>query len=221
MIAIISDIHGNYPALAEVLKIIRSMHVDEVYCLGDIVGYYPQVNECCALLQKQNVKCILGNHDWYLASGTSCTRSRSANECLKYQHSIISSENRKWLSLLPVLMFRDNLSMVHGGWTNPLDEYVLPTDEQLRAIPTAFGCSGHTHKQSIHQAEGKVYCNPGSVGQPRDNDCRAAFATFNEGTFALHRVEYNIDDTCNAMESAGFCEYYYKRLRTGAANFET
>ena len=219
-IALISDIHGNLAALTEVLKAIQRLRVEAIYCLGDIAGYYPEVNECCAALQEHEVRCIVGNHDWYLASCVPCPRSKSANECLKHQHSVISSKNRRWLSSFPLFRTYDDLSMVHGGWSNPLDEYLVPTEEQLRAIPTAFGCSGHTHKQALHQLAGKSYCNPGSVGQPRDNDCRAAFATFGAGVFELHRTEYDIEQTCRAMQRAGFAEYFYKRLWTGAANFE-
>ena len=77
MIALISDIHGNYIALQEVLKKIDSMGIQEVYCLGDVVGYYSQVNECCDELRKRSISCVMGNHDWYMASGTDCERSKS------------------------------------------------------------------------------------------------------------------------------------------------
>lgn len=64
MIALISDIHGNYTALQAVLKEIDKINIKEIYCLGDIVGYYTQINECCEELQRRNVKCVMGNHDW-------------------------------------------------------------------------------------------------------------------------------------------------------------
>ncbi|MBF4269218.1 metallophosphatase family protein, partial [Vibrio anguillarum] len=72
MIALITDIHGNYEALKEVLKKIDSLGISDIYCLGDIVGYYTQVNECCDELRRRNVKSILGNHDWYMISNTGC-----------------------------------------------------------------------------------------------------------------------------------------------------
>lgn len=220
IIGLISDIHGNLSALEAVLKSIQKISVNAIYCLGDIAGYYTEINECCTVLQDYEVECILGNHDWYLAAGIPCPRSKSANDCLNYQQSVISEKNRKWLSSFPLFRIHGDLTMVHGGWTNPLDEYLIPTAEQLRAIPSAFGCSGHTHIQGRHEFAGKAYCNPGSVGQPRDNDCRAAYATFGEGKFDLHRVEYDIEKTCRAMQRVGFSEYYYKRLRTGAAHFQ-
>jgi putative phosphoesterase len=218
-IAVISDIHGNLAALLQVLETIHTLRVDEIYCLGDIAGYYAEVNECCEVLRDRDVKCILGNHDWYLASGVPCPRSKSANDRLKYQHSVITPGNKRWLASLPLFRTCDQISMVHGGWTNPIDEYLVPTDEQLRAVPTAVGCSGHTHKQAKVQRPEKTYCNPGSVGQPRDSDWRAAFAIFDAGVFELHRTEYDVERTCCAMHRAGFSEYYYRRLRTGSANF--
>ena len=80
MIALISDIHGNFEALKEVLKKIDELGIKEIYCLGDVVGYYSQVNECCDELRRRNVKCVMGNHDWYMAYDTFCPRSRSAND---------------------------------------------------------------------------------------------------------------------------------------------
>jgi predicted phosphodiesterase len=73
MIALISDIHGNYSALHEVLLKIDSMGIDEIYCLGDTVGYYSEINECCDELRRRNVKYVMGNHDWYIAANSFCT----------------------------------------------------------------------------------------------------------------------------------------------------
>ena len=102
---------------------------------------------------------------------------------------------------------------------NPLDEYLVPTRQQFDFMPSRFCASGHTHKQVVTQRGNKVYCNPGSVGQPRDNDSRAAFATFDGSEFRLFRVDYDIEEVCRVMKDAGFSEYYYSRLRTGAADF--
>jgi predicted phosphodiesterase len=220
MIAIISDIHGNYPALKSVLREIDSMRIKDVFCLGDIVGYYPQVNECCEELQNRDIKCILGNHDWYLISNTNCPRSNSANDCLKFQRKVISSTNHNWLQSLPISLRNKELSMVHAGWNNPLDEYLTDvTVEYFNKIGGNFFASGHTHKQRIDIFEYKSYCNPGSVGQPRDGNWKAAFATFDGKNFTSYRVEYDVDETCEQMRLAGFSEYYYKRLKLGSENF--
>ena len=219
MIALISDIHGNFEALKKVLYEIDKLGIKEIYCLGDVVGYYSQVNECCDELQKRKIKCVLGNHDWYLISNTLCPRSKSANDCLLYQRKIITENNLKWLSSFPVYSKIDNLALVHGGWNNPIDEYFVPNGEYFDSIPGSFFTSGHTHKQMIMQFGEKIYCNPGSVGQPRDRDCRAAFATFDGREFKLYRVKYDINKICNLMKKSGFDEYYCNRLKTGAPNF--
>jgi putative phosphoesterase len=219
MIALISDIHGNYVALKEVLKAIDNLKIYEIYCLGDILGYYPQINECCEELRKRRIKCVLGNHDWYMISNTRCQRSKSVNDCLLYQRNIISNDNLKWISSFPVFRKIENLSLVHGGWNNPIDEYFIPTQEYFEHMPNLFFASGHSHKQMIKQFGDKVYCNPGSVGQPRDGNSKAAFATFNDEKFELFRVPYDINETCRLMKQSGFSEYYYNRLKTGAENF--
>lgn len=220
MIAIISDVHGNYPALLSVLNKIDEMGISDIYCLGDIVGYYSQVNECCEELQRRKVKCIIGNHDWYMISKTNCPRSKSANDCLLYQSKILTLNNLKWLESLPIIIQLDRLSLVHAGWNNPLDEYLNEISvDYFSSIFGDYFCSGHTHKQCIKTFGSKVYCNPGSVGQPRDGNPQASFATFDGDIFLLYRVDYDIQLTCELMSKAGFSEYYYNRLRVGAENF--
>jgi len=215
MIALISDIHGNYTALKAVLKEIDKLGIKEMYCLGDVVGYYTEINECCEELRKRNIKTIMGNHDWYMTAKSFCPRSNAANDCLKYQRQIISGDNFNWLCSLPHFLNVCELSLVHGGWCDPIDEYLEPNEEYFSKIEGKYFASGHTHKQVVKTFGNKIYCNPGSVGQPRDNNPKAAFATFDGKTFNLHRVEYDIDRVGKLMEKAGFSEYYYKCLKTG------
>jgi predicted phosphodiesterase len=216
MIALISDIHGNYTALREVLSKIDSMGIDDIYCLGDTVGYYTEINECCDELRRRNIKSIMGNHDWYIAAKSFCPRSNSVNDCLAYQKQIISEDNHAWIRTLPVFLTAGDLFMVHGGWADPIDEYINPTEEYFAKIDGNYFASGHTHRQVIKQFADKVYCNPGSVGQPRDHDPRAAFATFDGINFDLYRVEYDISRVGTLMEKAGFTGYYYDCLKNGA-----
>ncbi len=215
--AIISDIHGNYEALKQVMNEIDHLGITEIYCLGDVVGYYSQVNECCVLLKEKKVRCLMGNHDWYMISETSCERSKSVMDCLNYQKKIITSDNLKWIATFPVIIKANNISMVHGGWNNPIDEYINPSAEYFEGIEGEFFASGHTHKQIICDYGDKKYCNPGSVGQPRDADNRAGFATYDKGLFKLHRVQYDYEKTIEVMRTAGFSDYYSGCLRDGAA----
>jgi len=216
-IGLISDIHGNYEALKAVLAELDKMNISEIYCLGDVVGYYSQVNECCDELISRQIPCVMGNHDWYMAGGGFCPRSKSVNELLAYQRKIISAENINWLKSFPIQRQIENINMLHGGWSDPIDEYLQPTQEYFSKINGEIFISGHTHIQTFQKYSGTTYCNPGSVGQPRDNDPRAAFAVY-DGNFSLHRVEYNLQKVFTLMKEAGFDDYYYGCLKTGARN---
>jgi predicted phosphodiesterase len=217
MIAIISDIHGNFTALKKVLEKIDSMGISEIFCLGDTVGYYSEINECCNELISRNIKSVMGNHDWYMVAGSFCPRSKSVNDCLEYQQKIITKNNLEWLASLPSFIRFNDLFMTHGGWTNPIDEYIIdPNEEYFYKISGKFFASGHTHRQVIKDFNTKIYCNPGSVGQPRDNDPRAAFATFDGKNFFAHRVEYDFNKVCSLMNDAGFSGYYYNCLKNGS-----
>lgn len=217
---LISDIHGNYEALRQVLSELERMGISEIYCLGDVVGYYSQVNECCEELIKREIPCLMGNHDWYMAGGGFCPRSKSVNDCLIYQRKVIKESNVKWLRSFPVQRKVGNIHMVHGGWADPIDEYLRdPTPEYFSRIEGEFFVSGHTHVQMLHKFDNKkTYCNPGSVGQPRDGDPRAAFAVVDGFEIILHRVEYNMQKVFDLMDAAGFDDYYYGSLKTGAKN---
>lgn len=216
MIALISDIHGNYIALKQVLEAIDEMGITDIYSLGDMVGYYPQVNEVCDELRKRNVHCVIGNHDWYMLADSFCDRSQTVNDTLAYQKKIISAENLQWLQTLPVHHEYQGLKMVHGGWVDPIDEYLRePSKEYFEKVGGKYFASGHTHLPRIEDYGDKVYCNPGSVGQPRDGDNRAGFATWDGSNFQLHRVAYNFEKVGELMEKAGFSGYYYQRLAKG------
>ncbi len=217
-IALISDVHGNYPALLSVFKEIDRIKCQKIISFGDIVGYYCMINEAIALCRKNNVVNILGNHDNYLLSGNRSIRSSTVNICLDYQKKIISKDNYSWLQC-SVSMYRNNNQwFVHGGWNNYLDEYVnsFNFNKLLDLSVKIFG-SGHTHVQSLQINNGTTYINPGSVGQPRDGDSRAAFAILDtsEGSVSLHRICYDIDHIAFAMQDAGFDDRYYAGLYTG------
>lgn len=217
-IGIISDIHGNYVALKEVLSELDKMNITDIYCLGDVVGYYSQVNECCDELRLRNIPCVMGNHDWYMASGGFCSRSKSVNDCLVYLRKVITPENIDWLRSFPVQRFVHGIHMVHGGWSDPIDEYLNPSQDYFNRVEGRVFVSGHTHFQSLHYFKDKIYCNPGSVGQPRDNDPRSSFAVYENGIFTLHRVSYNMEIVFDLMDKAGFNDYYYGCLKAGARN---
>ena len=160
----------------------------------------------------------MGNHDWYMASGTNCERSHSVRDCMAYQRKVITNKNLEWVRNFKTTMVIQGISMVHGGWNNPIDEYLEPNEDYFKNIQSCLFASGHTHMQKIEYYGNKVYCNPGSVGQPRDGDNRAAFATFDGNSFKLYRVSYNIEAVGKLMEAAGFNPYYYGCLRDASRN---
>jgi putative phosphoesterase len=217
-IAFISDIHGNYEALKAVLSKLDELGISRVYCAGDVVGYYTQINECCNELRLRGIPSVMGNHDWYMAGGGFCPRSRSVNDCLAYQRGVIDKENLDWLKTLPLQIQIGKIQMVHGGLADPIDEYPTLTQEYFERIPGEILLSGHNHIQSLQKFGNKTYCNPGSVGQPRDDDPRAAFAIYDGKDFELLRVEYDMQKVFDLMNAAGFNDYYYGSLKSGARN---
>ena len=201
-VGIISDIHGNLSALQAVLAYLDDAEVENIICLGDTSGYHPQINECIEVLRARKIPSVMGNHDWYLASGR-CLRSPLVNICIEYQRTIISSQNLAWLRSLPLEIEKFGLRMVHGGWSDPLDEYLEPTDGYFENLRGSYFASGHSHISQIFSVNGKTWCNPGSVGQPRDGNPDASFAIFNGSTFELKRVKYDVNRTIEACLTAG------------------
>jgi putative phosphoesterase len=219
-LGLISDIHGNLPALMSVLDELDRMGVNEIVCLGDTSGYFPMVNECIIELKRRGIKSVMGNHDWYLASGQ-CLRSSVVTACIDYQKSIISTENLNWLRSLPLEIRQDGLRLVHGGWSDPIDEYLEPRIGYFQHLEGNFFASGHSHIPLIFKDGEKTWCNPGSVGQPRDGNPKASFATFDGLEFLLHRVEYDIDFIISQSIVHELPEKLYGGLAIGSRNLLT
>jgi predicted phosphodiesterase len=196
-IAIISDIHGNLTALESSLQFIDSQKVDEIYCLGDLVGYGPEPEECVTLIRKATDKIVLGNHDaaacgildfsWF---------NPVAMYSLEWTARNISDQNREWLKNLPYTLTKDNLIFSHG-MLHKVEEFYY--DDELIPIYYSFkemgekyivSFVGHSHKYNILKAEAKddklrdwitenelllendykYIINAGSIGQPRDKN---------------------------------------------------
>ena len=122
-LAVISDIHGNYPALRSVFNDIDKAGISDIICLGDIVGYYCQVNECIDLIRKREILCLMGNHDYYMVSGTYCD-SRTVRMCIDFQKTIIRQDNLEWLTTLSPKHDTETISFRHGGWKDALEERI-------------------------------------------------------------------------------------------------
>ncbi|MCC6147160.1 MAG: metallophosphoesterase family protein [Anaerolineaceae bacterium] len=215
-ILIISDIHANFTALQAVLE--AAGNVDATWCLGDLVGYGPDPNECIDLIRSTpRLTCLMGNHD-AAAIGWIDTLffNREARLSSQWVQSRISEDNILFLKSLPERVIAENVTLVHGSPRNPVWEYLL--DIQTAAInfpyfQTPLCFVGHTHVPILYMAEEKqketmrkikseevislttkMIINPGSVGQPRDRDKRAAYAIYNpeHKTWKSYRIEYDI-----------------------------
>ena len=189
-VGLISDIHANLPALEAVLADMPT--VDAIVNAGDIVGYGPWPIECVERIQEVQCYSVIGNHD------VSLFEDLYFHESDKYAAEVLSPSQKEWLQALPhqLLLFDDRLRVVHG---HP-ESHFQYTEESAFDPSLLDGESilvlGHTHKQATkHVGDNQLIVNPGSVGQPRDGDPRAAYAVvdLDKLSVSLKRVVYDID----------------------------
>jgi len=240
-ILIISDIHANLTALETVIS--EAGEFEAVWCLGDLVGYGPDPNECVALVRElPNLKCILGNHDAAaLQKIDPNSFNPEARQSLLWTKNTLNSESVGFLNSLPEIIEIDEVTITHGSPRHPIWEYLLDINsatENFDCFSTMLCFVGHTHLPVIfsqntnqHFVEmnipgrnnksfaltNRAILNPGSVGQPRDQDPRAAYAIFypeiNEWKFK--RVSYDIPSVQNRMLKANLPERQILRLAAG------
>tara|TARA_B110000503_G_C6995245_1_gene349124 strand:+ start:162 stop:860 length:699 start_codon:yes stop_codon:yes gene_type:complete len=217
-IAIISDIHANYHALKSVLSDIDDRKIDKIICLGDIVGYGSMPDECVTELRTRNVTSLLGNHDSYLLGLASCERSKVVDEIISWHRHQVSDQNKNWMQTFPRELKSSETQYFHGGPNDPTDQYIYEVsnglfDEVDKDIVNIV--CGHTHVQKQFHFANKKFINPGSVGQPRDGDPRAAYAIFNESEFHLIRVKYDIFGAMKDAKNKGYQKFCYENLSKG------
>jgi predicted phosphodiesterase len=238
--AVISDIHANLHALDAVLAAIDADDPDEVWCLGDLVGYGPRPNECCALVEARAAVCLAGNHDLAVRGTIDLAEfSGEAGIAAAWTRTVLSGASRHYLDGLQPFGKASGVALFHGGPRDPVWEYVL-TDE---AASAAFALTdewlvlvGHSHAAlqvslrdkalegalapggtEVELGGARRLLNPGSVGQPRDGDHRAAYLLLDlEAQHAsFRRVEYDVERTQREMRDAGLPELLAVRLAAG------
>ena len=222
-VAVIADIHGNYPALAAVLGELDRQGITQIYCLGDLVGYYCQINEVIATLRERGVISILGNHDHALAHlAGEIPRSRSATEVLRRQLTYIAPDHLAWLAALPeAIEFTHggrSYYAVHGGLDDPMDEYVRtiePAYLERHGFTHDVLLTGQTHVPLHVPLGAQAHANPGSVGQPRDGDPRASYLILDGPDLVFHRVAYDVAALVARMQELGFPDFLTRRLADG------
>lgn len=190
-IAIISDIHGNLPALETVLEEIKTKKPDQIVCLGDLVGYGPFPNECVAIIREMNIPVVMGNHDGAMIGKVPKEMFREPNaSIIRWSDEILTYENRSFLDSLPMTVTGENWLATHahpqkaGEWKYL--ESAIECRKVLASLPEniQYCFVGHTHIPAIvagelgvfgFQKDIKYVINPGSIGQSRDGDSRASF----------------------------------------------
>jgi len=221
--AFISDIHGNYPAFEAVLRDIDRKGIKNIICLGDIVGYYSMINEVVNEIRKRKIPTIMGNHDYAMAFANGVIeRSKTCTTILKHQLTYISPENFLFVKNLKqeylININSRSYYCVHGGLKDIINEYLFVADEsyfKTNNFKFDYLITGNTH-MLINRKVGSFYhLNPGSVGQPRDDDKRASYL-ITDGYDSNHvRIEYDVDLIAADMKRLNYEEYIYKGLYIG------
>jgi len=239
-VLIISDVHANLTALESVLDDAGTF--DAIWCLGDLVGYGPDPNECIELIRSlPNLCCLVGNHDHAALGMIPISRfNQDAQAGIKWTTEALTEVNKDYLKSLPPIVTMDPFTLAHGSPREPIWEYILDVhlaDLNFAFISSAYCLVGHSHLPLIFYRENhrayttpiaiplnkplslkpRMILNPGSVGQPRDLDPRAAYAILNleDQTWEARRVSYNITDVQLRILQSGLPERHATRLVAG------
>ena len=224
--ALIADIHANLAAFTAVLDDIEHRGgVEELWCLGDVVGYGPDPNQCIELLRRHNHVCVAGNHD-LAAIGKLDTAEFNPDAALavRWTAQKLGPAESQYLESLPSVIEKEDFTLVHGSPREPIWEYLISISsakENFAYFSSPFCLVGHSHVPLVFKSDEASTCsfiplatsiglalgksrliiNPGGVGQPRDGDPRASYAIYDSeaGIVRLYRVPYDINATQNKM----------------------
>jgi diadenosine tetraphosphatase ApaH/serine/threonine PP2A family protein phosphatase len=237
-VAVLSDIHSNIVALDAVLS--HAGNVDAIWQLGDVVGYGPEPDAVVTRLAELDAMGVRGNHDAAAIGGPEIDWfNPEARAAVEWTRDTMTDATRRWLIDLPETRIVDDVLLVHGSPRDPLREYVMDRDvaEQNLAVQgTDHALHGHTHvpvawmatpdrvalvqvadTSAVELGGYRTLINPGSVGQPRDGDPRAAYLVLDTelGRVTWHRVAYDIARVQTGMRSVGLPERLAARLSFG------
>jgi len=220
-VALLSDVHANLVALEAVLAALPA--VDAIWVMGDTVGYGPDPADTLALLRERRAWLVAGNHDRAVATGEGLALfNAAAREAAKRHRDWLSAEDRDVLGAMPLTLDpAPGYTICHGSPRDPLWEYVFDARAArfaMAGLVVARCCVGHTHVPATFDiGGGQAMINPGSVGQPRDGDPRAAYAVLEPktGKVDFRRVGYDIATTQRRMRERGLPEMLADRLSFG------
>jgi predicted phosphodiesterase len=248
-VAIISDIHGNLPALETVLADIDETGTDQCWCLGDIVGYGASPNECAEMIRERCKVSLVGNHDLaVLGELDTSTFSASASAAVNWTRAESTKTTLSYLGGLAPSDTSRPTALYHASPRDPIWEYVLWPEQAAECLAVQerrVSLIGHSHVAlffsipepvegaprapleargwqagagtRLEISEGRWLINPGSVGQPRDGDPRAAWLELDTGSWeaTYHRVEYDVERAAAAIEATDLPPHLGKRLFVG------
>ena len=234
-IAVISDIHANWPALEAVLADLPA--VDDVVCLGDVVGYGGDPVRCLEHVRERGWLTLLGNHDLACADRDVLEWfNEDAATAIRWTVDQIGAERIDWLSARPPAETREGALLVHASPRSPVFEYVIDAESaaaNLDEVGDGVCFHGHSHLPGVFRIEdgrvrhdyqigtidlrGPVLVNPGSVGQPRDRDPDSSYGVWDTGarTFEFRRVAYDRHAAQQAILAAGLPARFAHRLEYG------
>jgi predicted phosphodiesterase len=240
-VAIISDIHANRHAFEAVLTEISSGPAEEIWCLGDLVGYGAEPDVCVELAREHTAVCLAGNHDLAVTGEVPLEDfSRAAGVAVRWTQSVMKPANREYLATLRPVGTRAKIGLYHASPRDPVWEYVLSAllaDLCLDSQEHRVCLVGHTHVAlsfersdgerargelrpdggALDYSRGDWLLNPGSVGQPRDGDPRAAWVLLDleDQTARFHRCDYDIAGAAEAVRAADLPVSLAERLEYG------
>lgn len=239
---VLGDIHGNLSALQAVLRRMDEDGVDQVVSVGDVVGYGAAPRECIEILQSRHAAVVKGNHDAAAVGEIDLLYFNNyAREAVRWTQSVLTEEDIAWLTALPYTADLEHASVGHGTYHRPeLFDYIQSTtdaDPSLDAMQRSVCFVGHTHVpvtllrleddplRTAYTVEDEIdlrdvrraLINVGSVGQPRDEDWRAAYAVFDaRRDYAwIRRVDYDVEKEVSRILGAGLPSVLAERLRLG------
>jgi predicted phosphodiesterase len=243
-VLVLSDIHANLTALETVLDDAAQTGYDIVWCLGDTVGYGPEPDECVDMVRRLSDLTVVGNHDLAAVGAMDIDDfNPEARHAVLWTRKQLKPENLSWLSNLPSEpVTKDEFTLTHGSPRDPVWEYIQSFDTayaNLENFKTPYCLVGHTHVPALYvwregdssaqrlpltpgqaiplQGDARIILNPGSVGQPRDNDRRASYAILDtdKAIWQVRRVSYRIEITQAHMRAAGLPDRLINRLAFG------
>jgi len=238
---VISDIHANLAALNAVIADAGAF--DRIWCLGDLTGYGPDPNECLDRLREFPLTTLAGNHDWAVLGRLDLDEfNRDARAACLWTRQRLTPANREFLESLPVFVEEAGYTLVHASPSEPVEEYVLDSltaEYNFDRFDTPVCLVGHSHwPVAFMQPEGasglcvqvrapyfqpfkfnggKWLINPGSVGQPRDGNPKAAYVVYDldEGSIEIRRLDYDIPKAQAKIRAVGLPERLAERLAHG------